>query len=478
MKSSIKTGELATPTPQNFEAEKRSLGCAILNADSRTILLEQLSDDDFFHDVHRTVFRVLRDLKDFTELEFTLCQKLPEHTAEISALSDGLHSKANVATYIAPIIEAANRRRIRAAASRALEDTKSSPAEIAQALRNITIKNARGKADPLQVRAWDDLLPLQMIPEGGDDYIVDRIINKGGVTMIAGEPGWYKSWLAQSLARSVASGKTFLNLRTQETLVLYLDRENTPRRVRQRASVLGIDLEDARLKFWTKLQAPPALGDPRLIEIARTYAPLIIFDTLIRFCPGTRDENSSSEVARALSMVAELTYHGASVLLLHHRPKNGAGTWFRGSSDYAAFIDVGLAIEPIDKPKGILRLNCEKTRDDEPFSITLQARPYLDQIGTFAVLTDAQQTVQELSSEKIIAAVSEKPGINQQELIQRCGLSPKRVRTLLPKLDGKQLEIRTGTGNEKAIFPREKVFALEHLPCEGQELYSKSEQAQ
>ena len=57
MKSSIKTGELATPTPQNFEAEKRSLGCAILNADSRTMLLEQLSDDDFFHDVHRAVFQ-------------------------------------------------------------------------------------------------------------------------------------------------------------------------------------------------------------------------------------------------------------------------------------------------------------------------------------------------------------------------------------------------------------------------------------
>ena len=135
---------------------------------------------------------------------------------------------------------------------------------------------------------------------------------------------------------------------------------------------------------------------------------------------------------------------------------------------------MGLAIEPIDKPKGIFKLNCEKTRDDEPFSITLQARPYLDQIGTFAILTDAQQTVQGLDSEKIIAAVSEKPGINQQELIQRCGSLPE-ARADLAAETGRQAALKYAPERAtRRLFSREKKYLpLSICPAKGRNFTRK-----
>jgi hypothetical protein len=454
-------GELA----QNYEAEKRTLGCAILNSDSRALVLSRLGPEDFYFVVHQKCIAKMRALDvagDSKDLEFALCQEFPEDRAQITSLADGLHTQADVRVYIAAVIQSANLRRVQAAAQLALDDTDSSPEQIVEKLRSIVIKNPAGTTEPLQVRCFGDITPLKDFPSDGDPYIVDRILPANGVTMLAGPPGWYKSWLANLLGWSVVTGQPWLKFRTHCRPVLYLDRENTPARIRARAELLSVDLDHKYLKVWSKLQFPPSLGDPRLIAIAREYNPVIIVDTLIRFSPG-KDENSASEVSRALELVAELTGHGASVLLLHHAPKNG-GSWFRGSSDYEAFVDVGMSIEPVEKANGTFRLVCEKSRDGEPFTLMLQARPYLDNTGAFGVLVDAGETADEADVKRIVQAVQDHPGLNQQDVVKASGLSSKRVRVLLRRFDGQNWRIGKGEGNQIAVVPGIISSNTSHCP--------------
>jgi RecA-family ATPase len=120
------------------------------------------------------------------------------------------------------------------------------------------------------------------------------LIPRGAVTLIAGEFGTYKSWLALALLRAVQSGGQFLGRACQPVPILYLDRENPLVVVRERVAILGIEsLDCSRIWGGWLPDPPPVIGDARSLEIARERQPLIIFDSLIRFHPA--DENSASE---------------------------------------------------------------------------------------------------------------------------------------------------------------------------------------
>src|SRR5512141_2725624 len=68
-----------------------------------------------------------------------------------------------------------------------------------------------------------DLLSLAVEPVS---WLVERMIPRAALTLVAGEPGSYKSWLALCLGRSVAEGAPFLERACPRLPVLYLDREN------------------------------------------------------------------------------------------------------------------------------------------------------------------------------------------------------------------------------------------------------------
>ena len=125
--------------------------------------------------------------------------------------------------------------------------------------------------------------------------------------------------------------------------IIYLDYENTGARVQRRSEIIGLDQKDALLNYWSKTQSPAKLGDARLKQFAQEYKPLFVFDMLTR-AGSVQSENSSADMSAKLALAGELTEHGATNLILHHPPKGGE-SWFRGSGEIEAFIDIGFSID-------------------------------------------------------------------------------------------------------------------------------------
>jgi RecA-family ATPase len=170
----------------------------------------------------------------------------------------------------------------------------------------------------LHIRSWDEIPDVLQLEHQETEWLVDGIIPRGSVNLIAGEPGSYKSWLAFALLRGLTSTGRFLDRECRPASVLYLDRENPLAVVRERLATLGVEsLNEARIWGGWLQEDPPAIGDARLLEIARDRKPLIVFDSLIRF--HSADENSATEMAKVMQDLRALANAGATVIALHPR---------------------------------------------------------------------------------------------------------------------------------------------------------------
>jgi AAA domain-containing protein len=302
------------------------------------------------------------------------------------------------------------------------------------------------------IRGWDDIPDAASMPAPELEWIVDGLLPRGSITLIAGEPGTYKSWLALELLRAVTCGENFLGRACRAADVLYLDRENPFSVVRRRMSILGIDSRpEARIWGGWLADAPPAIGDVRLLEVARQRRPVMIFDSLIRFHEG--EENSATEMAEVMQELRALAHAGATLVLLHHRAKSETSR-YRGSSDIAGGVDTAISISR-DRKAGLLTLECFKSRYVEEFSVTL--RPELNAGGGFEVTAGPKEAVEFELAEKLAEAIRARPGITQSELVAETGLPRNRTLALLSSLEGQLWRSERGANNRAQYFPLEDL---------------------
>lgn len=190
---------------------------------------------------------------------------------------------------------------------------------------------------------WRDLPP----PE----YVIEGLIEHGGLSAIIGPPGVGKSSVALDMACHIATGKPWQGRKVLKTRVLYLPGE-------------GLSGANQRLKSWVyEHDIPdPVLDDgirvgnsivqlgahsdswALLTEyIIRQRIGLIIFDTFARMALGI-EENSATEVGKAVKRfdkLRELT--NAGVLVVHHTAKNNP-SMARGSSALNGALDSELLV--------------------------------------------------------------------------------------------------------------------------------------
>lgn len=190
---------------------------------------------------------------------------------------------------------------------------------------------------------WRDMPP----PE----YIVDGLLEHGGLSCVIGAPGVGKSNVVLDMAMCVATGRPWQGRKTLQTRVLYLPGE-------------GLSGTVQRMKAWCHVHDMPSevidshfrLGNDILRVSAATEhwglfanyvirqrIGLIIFDTFARMATGV-DENSATEVGRAVvrfDQIRKLTSSG--VVLVHHTAKNNP-TSGRGSSALNGALDSELLV--------------------------------------------------------------------------------------------------------------------------------------
>lgn len=209
--------------------------------------------------------------------------------------------------------------------------------------------------------------------------------------MIYGEWGSLKSFLAYSMALSVATGTPWLG-RYPATArrVLYVDEEN-PRDVlhsrnnRLRAGMgIGPGVEGVELAF---LHFAGVLmnseGAPKLLAHlqASSYLPHVIhFDALRRILVGS--ENEQEYITAFWRNLLPITRLGISTCIVHHmhKPPAGSGgreslrTRYSGHNDIMSGADAGFAVERLEGSRTLARVTAVKARrgrEVPPFVVEL-----------------------------------------------------------------------------------------------------------
>jgi len=301
-------------------------------------------------------------------------------------------------------------------------------------------------------------------------WVVQGLFPAKAITIIAGEAGAGKTWLALALTRAVTLSGDFLGRSTSLAQVLYLDRENPLSLIRDRLRVLfGGSSAFRPWGLWC-LDEPPLIGDPRLLEFAQKE-PVLIIDSMIRF--HRADENSATQMRAVMESLRELATAGASVVILHHKSK-GETSLYRGSSDIVAGAD---AVFSLVRRNGLLELRTVKNRFVAGASVEIETN---FASGEFTTVGSAELGgIAEVDSlAKIIQSC---PGLTQNEVIKRCGIQRGRAIELLHSLDGKQWHRKGGANRSQLYFPipvvpnRTVVGYIRNRPAGGSETSARAD---
>lgn len=212
-------------------------------------------------------------------------------------------------------------------------------------------------------------------PNPDPDYIVQRFLFPGEVSMFAGPSNLGKSAIVASIAAHVAMGREFCGMRVSRAAVLYVAAEAAKGVLKRTYPFLSQTA--AQAAAFEVLDLAVDLSDPQ--EVKRFAADaaafrdfhgcadlLIIFDTL-NLCMGDGDENSSRDTGRVMAnatYIAKTT--NAHVLIVHHMGASESSRP-RGSTTLTANVDTGMTLHKADdnQPDGTVFIRVHKQREDE-----------------------------------------------------------------------------------------------------------------
>jgi RecA-family ATPase len=213
---------------------------------------------------------------------------------------------------------------------------------------------------PILVGAAAMLAAAELKPK----MLVENAIPAGAITLIVGEPGAKKSWLAYDLALAVAQGRTWLGTPvtphgpTRNVLVLNYD--NPTPECGRRFKRLGMTPEDP-IFFHSVELAPLRLpaAEAELRAIVEHLRPsLIVVDSFRQ--AHDQDENSSQAMAKVMGHLKGFYANGASVVVVHHAGKSSSNPLSessavgkaRGSGEIAGSADCIINVSRVDADEG------------------------------------------------------------------------------------------------------------------------------
>lgn len=222
-------------------------------------------------------------------------------------------------------------------------------------------------ARAIKIMTYDELLAR---PE--PDWLVEGVVPGRSVVVLWGLPATGKSFVALSMALSIAAGVSWLGWATTPGAVAYVAAEGdrgVPRRIR--AWLVGRDPQvEARVRTDLRVVPQPIevlqSQELALIDEFTTlgFRPrLVVIDTASR-CMAGGEENSSREMSRLVQSCDGLRdATEAAVLLVHHADKSGSTP--RGSSVLHGAADTMIHV--VKQGDGVVRLICTKQKDAEEF---------------------------------------------------------------------------------------------------------------
>jgi DNA-binding HxlR family transcriptional regulator len=324
---------------------------------------------------------------------------------------------------------------------------------------------ARGRPKPANQQSPVPSLPTLSLsqlltrPLPQQLWLVEPLLSRGGVMGLAGDPGTAKTWLILELARSVATGRPFLDrFPTQQGPVLIIDEENGEARLQRRlARITGQIIDDCPIHIASMCGVN--LSHDRWIDslhgkVIEIKPILILFDSLIRVHRG--GENSAEDMATLFAVFTSFRHDfDCAVVFTHHLRKMGfirdLGQRIRGSSDILAYVDSMLGLTKVETAYTLWHL---KNRDGDlikPLSLSVE-----DTDGNTTVIrvigeVDEESSKREHARDLIMYALADGDKLREElaVFIREAGISDRTLSAALRELETAKLIVGTLEGRKR-----------------------------
>ena len=330
--------------------------------------------------------------------------------------------------------------------------------------------------DQPSIFSLPDLLSWELPPVR---WTIPEILPEG-LTLLAGKPKLGKSWLALSVALSIAAGGVALGAQpVTKGDVLYLALEDNARRLQARARRLLSSMTETPNNLEFALDWP-RLGEGGLASLeeylkAHPDLRLVVIDTWARVAPPSGERRCSQyegdyESLTPLKRLAD-TYH-VSILAVHHLRKTGSNDVLDeiiGSTGVTGAVD-GTMILKRDRgqTEATLFVTGRDVEHEQQLALSFDATTALwTLVGNAEDLrcTRARQEILDLLREQC------SEGMNPREIAEALEKNYHTTRSLLRKMeeagevrrsDGQYITVPADTGHRQrqpsdAIDPKEQL---------------------
>lgn len=236
------------------------------------------------------------------------------------------------------------------------------------------------------------------------EWLVDGLLTKHGFSVLYGEPGAGKSFLAIDMALSVAYGKAWHNNPVQRGAVLYIAGEGVGglgKRIKawQAHHKLTADVPFYVLPTAVRFREPDDVERLlRTIDNLDTKFSAVFVDTVARALLGG-DENSATDMGLFVDACEIVKRHcECAVVAIHHSGKDAA-RGMRGSTALLGAVDTSIKVSKLEET---VTLATEKQKDAEPMpdvAFTMTPVALIDDVSV--VMTQADMPEKKQRSAKL-----------------------------------------------------------------------------
>lgn len=433
--------------PNAVEAERAVLGAVLLNSDLLVDAERGLSAHDFYSPPHSAIFAAMAGLYG-REGRFdliTLSEELRRRRqleevgggSYLASLIDTIPRLENIEQYVGLVVEAAEKRRLIAAAHgiiAACFEGELTAAQVFQRVEKIRESSPRS-APPRKLLSAAELLDRNF---ERIRFAVPGILPEG-VGLLCGRPKKGKSWWALNVAVAVAAGGVALGrVPVDQGDVLYLALEDGDRRLQGRLlTTLAGSPPPAGLDFATEWPRVDE-GGVEMLEAWLEHHPnarLVVVDTLQRIRPKERaNVGMYGQDYEAVKPLADLAKrYGVTVLVVHHTRKAGAEDVFDEVSGSTGLTGAADAMLVLRSARGQADAELHLTgRDMEQRELALRFAPA---DGAWTILGDADEFRHTGERQAILDVLADAPGpMTPKEIAEVLGKPAGPVRFLVHKL--------------------------------------------
>lgn len=158
-------------------------------------------------------------------------------------------------------------------------------------------------------------------PEDEIEYLVDRLLPLGGMSIIIAKPKTGKSSMGRQLCVAVADGTEFLGRSAEKAGVIYFALEEKRSEVAAHFSDMSLINIDSIFTYFQRVEPAEAIARLDATLSAHPETKLVVIDTLFKFAR-VKDANEYIAVNNALELLMEVARtRGVHVTCIHHAKK-------------------------------------------------------------------------------------------------------------------------------------------------------------